>query len=251
MAVERGNTSDLTQRLDDIYSFISELYPLNWKLRFGGSSYMQSSIQQEEMDNFLGNQRKFESVAGHTCMTLIYHQLLIDNFPNLKRVLNQNRVCELILFHDLRETKRGDVSAVRQLVIDEGFKNDELFDLLKMANLLPPDLATKILDADKECEEPTTVEGLYVKMIDSLQAGHCILTLGDKFVENSVLIETIMRTRSILRAKKIVDCLKSESKWDDCKHYADAVRDVQMLVAYYIDTFRRKGAILDFSDLGF
>jgi 5'-deoxynucleotidase YfbR-like HD superfamily hydrolase len=249
-----SGASNLRDRLGASYKFMAQLYKMNWKVRFGESAYMPRMAQQGQIDQFLESTGQFEPVSGHTFMMFMYHHFLMKNCPAIAAALNEEKVQEYILMHDVRETNKGDVSAVKQLTATVEYKDEERIDLEQMVAVLPADLAEHVLKLDEDMEahpSVASIDVLYVKMIDSLQAGHCILFLGENLQENSKLLEVVMRRRSVERAKNLIDKLMDESKFDRSEHLVAAAMQVKELMEFHIAVHRDKGITLDFSDLGF
>lgn len=254
---ERVTFPDTIERnLSLAYDFLSRLYPVNWKVRFGSCPYMGSLSQQEQIDAFISQYGVFESIAGHVHSLGILDYFIRKSCPTLRQILDPEKVQELILFHDIREAKRGDTSIVQQILNDnDAHLDQERKDLEELLKVLPLKIAKHLLvvcDAfEGKRDSVGDFEIKYVRLLDTMQSGNCVLTFGNNLAENSRLIEKVMRRRTAPRAQELIDALFIESRLDKGGHYTQAANEVKQIADFHIGLFRKQGVVMDLQDFGF
>lgn len=238
----------LTERFGQIYTFLSQLYPANWHTRFSGASYMDQLVDKGKMLEFVEQNGPFESISGHTWMMGITDHLVRSSCPALNSVLDSGKVTEIWLFHDVREVKQGDVSAVTQILNNTNTHlAQEREDLLSLVAVLPETLSRDIINSCDEFEEGDSsqflLEVLYVRFLDTVQSGNCVLAFGRDLPQHSELIEKVFRKRTAARARALIDKLIEVD--------ITAAKEVKTLADFIFNSFRKKGVTLNLQDLGF
>lgn len=239
MNSERGWSPD--QKLDALYSFLHELYPANWQVRFGSAPHMARLAQQKDVDEFVVNNGMFESVAGHTWTLAITADLIRDLFPGLRSALDWSVVRKLVLYHDVREVSQGDFSAFRQLSSTNGNKENETKEWQRLTSILPQDVGNALFQLCESFEENVgeqTLEMRFVRFIDDLQAGNCVLKFGNDLSKYSEIANRISQKRVVLWAKKLADDLSNKGN-------LIAAEEVNFIMLYHARRFREAGINLE------
>ncbi len=108
-----------------------------------------------------------ESSAEHSWSCLILADYIISRF-NIK--INQLRVYELLMYHDVVEIESGDFILHPKKTINKDKKKIEKIASKKLAKKIPEPLNKKFLKLFSEFEEQKTLEARFAKAIDKLDA---------------------------------------------------------------------------------
>lgn len=106
-----------------------------------------------------------ESAAEHTWSCLVLADYLMDKYKKLK--LDQHKVYDLLLYHDLVEIEAGDIPI--HLIKDQKAKRkNEFLALYKTQKKIPADMGKKFERLFKEFDEGKTKEAKFAKAVDKL-----------------------------------------------------------------------------------
>lgn len=252
MPKERGVPQGLDEDLSRIYTFLGNLYPANWQVRFGDTPYMEGMISAGDMKDIVGSKGYFESIAGHKWMMAVEADLLLDHCPGLAGCLDSRQVFKAILYHDVRELKNGDVSMVKQIQtgVHAGLEQEKI-DLRELLSTLPDGVACQIGEMcdlyEQDGSQEQSLEILFVRLLDALQAHHCVLVLGNDLGKHSDLIERISKKRAGPRARSLVDRLRGR---DDTAG-KQAAFEIEKLLKFHLEQMREQGVNINLSEFGF
>jgi 5'-deoxynucleotidase YfbR-like HD superfamily hydrolase len=214
------------------YAFMSNVYLGNWQYRFKGTPHMS---------NILGK-RKSESVLAHelACIGLWFN--LRRLCPHLNKLVNSERIYEILWTHDLGEILAGDVSLAHQVKGRGADKNkNERKEIIKMAGKIPRQTLSELLENfdafEKKVEEIDDVEILVCKLIDNIEGHHFALVFGNDFNKHSEIINKILNYSFVPRARKLLEILKD-------KKNKKAYQEVKWIINSFIELFKKSGVRL-------
>ena len=251
-----GDKAD--EKLKRAYSFMARVYPANWQTRWGRTPYMRSFAQQRDINKFIRDVGKFESVPGHVwaCIGLWMH--LKGACPALDKLVDSLEVYERLWAHDIGETHKGDISYAVKIhtSLDEG-KSEERSDFIKLTKGLHKRVRQRLLkwhdEFEKEESSGLPLEVMVTRWVDNLEGDHFALTFGNSLGKYSDTIEKIVKKRSAERAKAIIDYLSKKAKRvkENKNLYKKAIGEVNEVMRFHTRLIRKKGIKLDLSELGF
>ena len=237
--------------LGSFLEFYKNVYSLNLKTRWNDVPHMSAFASQDELEK-VGN---FESVAGHIWGCQLLSLVIKKTNPSLKKVIDFEDVSDLLTVHDIGEAIRGDISLTSRASSNFDMDKDgEREDYVKIIKDLPEKLQNGLLDLFDEFEgesnEEMKLEVLFARWVDSLQGNLTGQIFGNNLPENSEIIEKVMRIRSVVRSRQLVEGLlrKSEKSGDD---HSKAAFEAEMISKENIEMVKELGIQVDFSDLGF
>lgn len=257
MKQENGQSSTLAQRMEGVYKVLGELQALNWKIRFGGAGFM-GMASQEVIDTFVQMYGPLESVGVHTWLVGVADYLIRRNCPALDCILDKGTINEIILFHDIREFKIGDTSALVQETEGGNLNHEtEREHLLELLKSLEPEIADPLFTICESYElddhENQSLEVLYVRLIEEFQAGSCVIKYCNNLSGYSDQLAPIVRKRIGLKAKRLLDKIHSTGDHDlpMGDDYDVAAAEVDELVKFHLCKLRGAGLTVDLSEFGF
>lgn len=215
---------------------------------------MKSSEAKEEFENFVSTKGKIESVAGHVYMCIGFWIFLKDISPNLASVVNSEEVIERIWVHDIGETSVGDVSLASKIDNVNLGKDQERTAYQELISPLPEPIKNRLISWFDDFEDGSgskPLEALVARWLDHLQGDHFALTFGIDLTNHSETIEKIIKKRSVLRSRELIDALKRRAQELDRNEYGLAATEVQNIALAHIDLIREAGIKVDLTELGF
>ena len=244
-------------RLDSIFKFMREVYPANVHTRWNKTPYMEDVAGREELNAIVGKDGIFETVPGHEWSCGVLWREMELACTSLDAVVDSTEVFARILFHDVGETLKGDESLA--LKIDKGLeagKDGEREDYIFLISYLPADEQKGLLqwfdDFESTGGKGLPLEARVARWIDHIQGDHFARVYGKNLPDHSKKIEKIIRIRSALRSRELIDALKEEGLTGDRRElFNNAVREVEMVSEYHFAQWRAVGVEMDLSDLGF
>jgi 5'-deoxynucleotidase YfbR-like HD superfamily hydrolase len=214
------------------YDFMSHVYMGNWEYRFKGTPHMSNILRK----------RKSESVLSHelACIGLWFNLRRIC--PNLNKLVNSEKIYEILWTHDLGEIFAGDVSLTHQVNGRGSNKHQiEREEIVKMAGNIPKQTLSELLgnfDAfEKKIEEIDDIEILVCKLIDNIEGHHFALIFGNDFNKHSEIINKILNYSFIPRANRLLEILKE-------KKHDKAHQEVKWIINSFIELFKKAGVRL-------
>jgi len=249
---------NINEKLKRAYSFMAQVYPANWQTRWGKTPYMSSFAQQSDINKFIKNRGKFETVPGHVWACIGFWMHLRQACSSLAKLTDSEEVYERLWVHDIGETHKGDISYAVKIhtSLDEG-KSEERSDFIKLTKGLHKRVRQRLLKWHDEFEKKESsglpLEVMVVRWVDNLEGDHFALTFGNSLEKYSDTIEKIVKKRSAERAKAIIDYLSKKAKRvkENKNLYKKAIGEVSTVMRFNTRLFRKKGIKLDLSELGF
>lgn len=143
----------ISKQLSKMYDFMGKVYPANWQTRWGRTPYMGRFASQIEIDEFVQNSGRFETIPGHVWASMGLWNFTRRACPALDSLVNSTEVYERLWSHDLGETHQGDKSLYLKFhhQKDDG-KEDERKNFVKMIDGLPEVWKTELLSWFDEFE---------------------------------------------------------------------------------------------------
>lgn len=231
--------------------FYKKAYLLNLQTRWNDTPHMSSFASQEKLESI----GKFESVSGHIWGCQLLTLIIKKTNPALRRVINFESVNDRLTMHDIGEALRGDISLTSRT--DSGFdmdKKGEREDYLTIIDSLPEDIKKEMLkwhdEFEGEGDDTSNLEVLFARWVDSLQGNLTAQIFGNDLSDNSEVIEKVMRIRSVIRSKNLLDALLERSGGVENDFYFAAL-EVKTISKENISMVKELGIKVDFSDLGF
>jgi 5'-deoxynucleotidase YfbR-like HD superfamily hydrolase len=213
------------------YDFMSNVYFGNWQYRWKGTPHM---------GNFLKNKK--ESILAHQLACIGFWFNLRRICPNLNKLVDSEKIYEILWIHDLGEIFIGDISQSLQ-INGEGINKSQIErkEIIKMAGKIPKKTLKTILqnfDAfEKKHEEINSLEVLVCKLIDNIQGNHFAIVFGNDFKIHSDLINKILNRSFIKAASRLLEVLKKRNN-------KKAYKEVKSVVTYFISLYKKSGAKL-------
>jgi 5'-deoxynucleotidase YfbR-like HD superfamily hydrolase len=214
------------------YDFMSKVYMGNWEYRFKGTPHMS---------NILGK-RKSESVLAHelACIGLWFN--LRRLCPHLNKLVNSEKIYEILWTHDLGEIFAGDVSLANQVKGRGTDKHQiERQEIIEMAGKMPKQNLKALLQNfdsfEKKLEEIDDLEVMVCKLIDNIEGNHFALVFGNDFNKHSEIINKILNYSFVPRARRFLEILKE-------KKHEKAYQEVKWIINSFIELFKKSGVRL-------
>jgi|GEM_PF-2872282 len=222
------------EQLDAVYSFMDKLYVAYGRMRFRGAAFMQQPIK--DLSN-LGE----ESISDHMWAATVMWEGITPLFPHITAATDPSQVSRYILMHDIGEIAEGDISIVRQINGDgKGRREKEEASFLELTKTLPG--ATRVVFEtthqlyEEGKNDPVTQnkEVLLAKIMDMIQGDHFVLTQSVDFATHSDLHNTIVSTKLIPYAKRLIKILRDEGN-------EDAAVEIELLIEHHLYQYQKKG----------
>jgi len=106
-----------------------------------------------------------ESTAEHTYSCIMLAQYFIKKYPKL----NEKKIIQMILYHDMGEIYAGDTFILENKKREEK-EREENKAMKKLQKEVPEELAEEMANSWKEYSENKTKEAKFVRAIDALDA---------------------------------------------------------------------------------
>lgn len=225
-------SSKITKEIEATYAFMSNVYLGNWQYRWKGTPHM---------GNFLKKNKK-ESILAHQLACIGFWFNLRRICPNLNKLVDSEKIYEILWGHDLGEIFAGDVSQSLQVKgKGEGKSQIERKEIIKMTGKIPKRTLKTLLynfDAfEKKHEEINSIEILVCKLIDNIQGNHFVIVFGNDFKTHSDLINKILNRSFIKAARRLLEVLKKKGN-------KKAYKEVESVVTCFIHLYKNSGAKL-------
>ncbi len=254
------NQSEREMGLRRVYEFMKGVYPANWQVRWGETPYMSFFSGQREIDQFVSRSGKFESVPAHIWGCIGLWMNIRRICPSLDKLMDSTEVYERLWGHDLGETYLGDISLASKIHTDVNMgKEEEREEYIRLLASLPEGQRERMIAWFDEFEHVgednvrRPLEVLVARWIDHLQGDHFALVFGNDLEEYSPTIEKIVKKRSVLFSRILIDSLKAraEEEPDKKEIFLEAAGEVEDVVRVHVEMIREAGIELDLADLGF
>jgi 5'-deoxynucleotidase YfbR-like HD superfamily hydrolase len=218
--------------LTSVYDFMSNVYLGNWQYRFKGTPHMRNAFKKGQKESILAHEL--------ACIGLWFNLRRIC--PNLNKLVNSEKIYEILWTHDLGEIYASDVSLALQV---QGRGTDrhkrERESIIKMAGKIPKKTLNALLQNldsfEGEVEKMTDLEIVLCKWLDNVQGHHFALTFGNDHKENSDLINKILNYSFVPRSRKLLQILKE-------RKYKKAYEEAKWLIDNFTEQFRKAGVEL-------
>ncbi len=214
------------------FAFMQNVYLGNWQYRWKGTPHMKNMLRKNKKESILAHQL--------SCIGLWFNLRRIC--PNLDKLVNSEKIYEILWIHDLGEIFAGDVSQTMQ-IRGKGINKsaNERQEIIKMAGQIPRKTLKAILenfdDFEKKIQNINNIEILICKLVDNIQGNHFGLVFGNDQQANSNLISAILNRSLIRTTQRLLQVL-------DKKGHKKAFREVKSVVDYFIFLFKKSGAKL-------
>lgn len=253
------NRSEREMGLRRVYEFMKGVYPANWQVRWGETPYMSSFSDQGEIDQFVSRSGKFESVPAHIWGCIGLWMNIRRICPSLDKLTDSTEVYERLWGHDLGETYLGDISLASKIHTDVNTgKVEEREEYTRLFAPLPEGQRERMIEWFDQFEHTEggvrrPLEVLVARWIDHLQGDHFALVFGNDLEEYSPTIEKIVRKRSVLFSRILIDSLRLRAKEEPDKKdiFLQAADEVEDIARIHIEMIREAGIELDLTGLGF
>lgn len=217
--------------LDATYKFMSNVYLGNWQYRFVGTPHMKNAFKE----------KKFESILAHEleCIGLWFN--LRRLCPNLNKLVNSEKIYEILWTHDLGEIFASDVSLALQIKGQGSNKSQiERNEIIKMAGKIPKktlDILLKNFDSfEGKIDKMTDLEIILCKWIDNVQGHHFALVFGNDFKKHSDLINKILNYSFVPRSRRLLQILKE-------RKHKQAYEEVKWMIDSFMDMFEKETGV--------
>lgn len=242
-----------------VYEFMKGVYPANWQVRWGETPYMSSFSGQSEIDQFVSHSGRFESVPAHIWGCIGLWMNLRRICPSLDQLVDSTEVYERLWGHDIGETYLGDISLASKIHTDVNTgKTEEREEYLRLLTPLTEGQRERMVEWFDEFEHVEgdvrrPLEVVVARWIDHLQGDHFALVFGNNLEEYSPTIEKIVRKRSVLFSRILIDSLRgrAEEEPDKKDMFLQAADEVEDIARIHIEMIREAGIELDLTELGF
>jgi len=228
-------SKEAKKSLEGIYKFLSEAYEGNWQNRWEGTPYFKKAIESG----------KTESVVGHVWGAMEFWFQLGRVCPKLDSLVDTLEVYEILLSHDLGETRAGDVPLYWQVRGKKDNKEDERKAMEHISRALPEaqqELLSWFDEFEADVEGIDRLEILVAKWIDNLQGNHFVFTFGKGLLEHSEPIRKILQIRFVPYTKRLMGVLKERGE-------GGAVSEVRLVAQHHTEVIKAAGIDFDASKL--
>jgi len=218
--------------IEATYAFMKNVYLGNWEYRWEGTPHMSK----------MHKKNKEESILAHELACIGFWFNLKRICPNLNKLVDSEKIYEILWGHDLGEVFAGDVSQTLQ-VKGKGVNKSQIErqEIIKMAGKIPQSTLKTLLqnfDAfEQKTEEINSLEILICKLIDKIQGHHFNVVFGNDFKTNSDLISKILNRSFIREARRLLEILKKGG-------HKKAYKEVESVVTYLLYLFKKAGTKL-------
>lgn len=214
------------------YDFMSNIYMGNWEYRFKGTPHMSNILKKG----------KSESILSHelACIGLWFN--LRRLCPNLDKLVNSEKIYEILLVHDLGEIFAGDVSLSHQ-VKGRGINKHQLErkGIIKMAGKVPKQTLDALLEnfdaLEKKIETIDNLEVIVSKFVDNIEGHHFALIFGNDYKKHSEIINKILNYSFVPRSRRLLEILKE-------RKHKKAYKEVKLIIDNFIELFKKAGVKL-------
>jgi 5'-deoxynucleotidase YfbR-like HD superfamily hydrolase len=230
-------SKEIKKEIEATYAFMSNVYLGNWQYRFKGTPHMSNMLKQN----------KKESILAHELSCIGFWFNLRKVCPNLNKLVNSEKIYEILWGHDLGEILAGDISLTHQVKGKGNDKNkNERREIIKMAGKIPKQTLSELLENfdafEKKIEEIDDLEILICKLIDNIQGHHFALVFGNDFYEHSEIINKILNYSFVPRARRLLKILKE-------RKHKKAYEEVESIINSFIEMFRKSGVKLKLENI--
>lgn len=241
------------------YTFMANLSGLDFQTRWGKTPYMEDFASQSDLMEFIESKGKFEPVSSHILMCIGYWILLKDICPNLSEVADSDQVIQRLWVHDIGEALVGDTPMVAKLTSNMNIgKDDEREAYTQLISVLPKKVQVRLSKYFEEFEEGAgeylPIPARIARWIDYMQGDHFAITHGKNLSQHQEVIEKVIKKRSILRARQLIDGLGewSQRYLHEMKEpYLKAAKEVEAVTRVHIKLIREAGVSVDLTEFGF
>lgn len=211
---------------------MSNIYLGNWQYRFIGTPHMANSFKKNRKESILAHEL--------SCIGLWFN--LRRLCPNLDKLVNSEKIYEILWCHDLGEIIAGDVSLALQV---KGMGADkskiERKEIIKMAGKIPKETLGELLnyfDAfEEKVEKMDDLEIIISKLVDNIQGHHFALVFGNDHKKHSNLINKILNRSFVPRARQLLYILKE-------KKHKKAYEEARWIIENFTEKFIKSGVKL-------
>lgn len=208
--------------LDGLYDFMRQAYGANWQYRFAATAYMSKA-------NARGLK---ESVLAHQWSLMILWFQLRRVATELDKVVDETKLYEILMIHDLGETFSGDTPMVAQMAGKGRNKQEtERKGIQLLGKNLPSknlsDMLTLFDKFEMNPQSVSSIEFLLARFIDYLQGAHFALVFGNDLSKHSEIISKIVRNKWVECAMRLIDVLKQ-------KGFKGAAEEVRLISNHHI-----------------
>jgi 5'-deoxynucleotidase YfbR-like HD superfamily hydrolase len=230
--MKKETSLKIKKEMKATYAFMSNVYLGNWQYRWKGTPHMKNALRKNKKESILAHQL--------ACIGLWFNLRRIC--PNLNKLVNSENIYEILWGHDLGEIFAGDVSQTLQ-VQGKGVNKSKIErqEIIKMAGKIPKrtlKILLKNFDAfEKKYEDIENIEILVCKLVDNIQGHHFGLVFGNDYKINSDLINKILNRSFVRIARRFLKVLEK-------KDHKKAYEEIELVVKYFIDLFKKSGAEL-------
>jgi 5'-deoxynucleotidase YfbR-like HD superfamily hydrolase len=220
------------KEIEATYAFMSNVYLGNWEYRFADTPHMSIMLKKN----------KKESILAHQLSCIGFWFNLKRVCPNLNKLVDSEKIYEILWGHDLGEIFAGDISQPQQIK-GKGINKSQIErkEIIKMAGKIPKknlEILLKNFDAfEEKTEEITSLEILVCKLIDNIQGNHFAVVFGNDFKTHSDLINKVLNRSFIRTTRRLLKVLKKEN-------HKKAYEEVVLVVNYLIYLFKKSGTEL-------
>jgi 5'-deoxynucleotidase YfbR-like HD superfamily hydrolase len=232
-----ANNTPNKKDLKAIYDFMAKMYMGNWQYRWIGTPHMSRALKQNQKESILAHEL--------ACIGLWFNLRRIC--PNLNKLVNSEKIYEMLWAHDLGEIYVGDISQTRQVNGEGKHKHiQERKEIIKMAGKIPKntlDILLQYFDAfEGKIEKMNDLEIIICKWLDNVQGHHFGLIFGNDHKKHSVLINKILNRSYVTRSKRLLQILKA-------RKHKKAYKEVEFLIKNFIETFEASGIKLELDEI--
>ncbi|MCX6752331.1 MAG: HD domain-containing protein [Candidatus Nomurabacteria bacterium] len=217
--------------IEATYTFMKNVYLGNWEYRWKGTPHMRNMIKN----------KKRESILAHELACMGFWFNLKRICPNLSKLVDSEKIYEILWGHDLGEIFAGDVSQTLQIQgRGKNKQHTERQEIIKMAGKIPAKTLKTLLknfDDFENYNETEDINVLVCKFIDNVQGNHFGVVFGNDHKINSDLINKILNRSFIKNARRLLEVLKN-------KGHKKAYKEVKSVAEYLIYLFKKSGTEL-------
>lgn len=216
---------------------MSNVYEGSWQYRWYGTPHMKNSLSKNRKESILAHQL--------ACIGFWFNLRRIS--PNLDRLVDSEKVYEILWGHDLGEVFIGDISQARQTKGEGAGKSKvEREEIIKMSKGTPEKIVQDLLrnfdSFESKHEKTNNIEILVCKLIDNIQGNHFAIVFGNDFGINSDLISKIVNRSFIKAAIRLLEFLKNTKN-------KGAYKEARLIIDHHISAVKNSGVKLKVDSL--
>ena len=226
------NSAKTKKDIEATFIFMSNVYLGNWQYRFAGTPHMSNMLKK----------KKRESILAHQLSCIGFWFNLRKLCPNLNKIVDTEKIYEILWGHDLGEIFAGDVSQPQQIKgMGKNKSQVERQEIINMAGKIPQKILRILLnnfDAfEQKTEEIKSIEILVCKFIDNIQGNHFAVVFGNDFKKNSDLINKVLNRSFTRTTRRLLQVLKEGG-------HKKAHEEVELIANHLIHLFKKAGTKL-------